>query len=100
MEAEQRRLEAESARTGLRPVPGGVCAPQGFKAAGVHGGLKRRRRDLALVVSDEPAAAAATYTTNRVQAAPIHVTREHMKSGRLQAVVCNSGNANACNGPR
>jgi len=81
-------------------VPGGVTAPRGFRAAGLHIGVKRSRKDLALVVSDVRAAAAATFTTNRVQAAPVRVTREHIKGGYLRAIVCNSGNANACNGPQ
>ncbi len=83
-----------------REVAGGVAAPRGFRAAGLHIGLKRVRKDLALVVSDVPAAAAATFTTNRVQAAPVQVTREHVRGGTLRAIVCNSGNANACNGPQ
>lgn len=79
-------------------IEGGVTAPKGFVAAGVHCGIKRKRPDLALIVSDVPAAAAAVYTTNLVQAAPIHVTREHVAAGALRAVVANSGNANACTG--
>lgn len=81
-------------------VAGGVTAPAGFRANGVHCGIKRKRPDLALVVSHTPAAAAAVYTTNLVQAAPIAVTKEHMAGGVLQAVVANSGNANACTGER
>src|SRR5690606_40291727 len=65
-------------------VPGGVTAPRGFRAAGLHIGVKRSRKDLALVVSDVRAAAAATFTTNRVQAAPARVTREHIKGGYLR----------------
>src|SRR5690625_3837046 len=79
-------------------VDGGVTAPRGFRAAGVHAGLKRKRRDVAVIVSDEPAVAAATYTTNLVQAAPLHVTREHIDRGPIRAVVCNSANANAVTG--
>lgn len=82
----------------LTKVAGGVTAPGGFVAAGVHCGIKRKRPDLALIVSDVPAAAAAVYTTNLVQAAPIHVTKEHVQAGPLRAVVVNSGNANACTG--
>src|SRR5690606_19848729 len=81
-------------------VPGGVTAPRGFRAAGLHIGVRRSRKHLALVVSDVRAAAAATFTTIRVQAAPVRVTREHIKGGYLRAIVCNSGNANACNGPQ
>lgn len=79
-------------------VDGGVTAPRGFRAAGVHAGLKRKRRDVAVIVSDVPAVAAATYTTNLVQAAPLHVTREHIDRGPIRAVVCNSANANAVTG--
>ncbi|HET7559235.1 MAG TPA: bifunctional ornithine acetyltransferase/N-acetylglutamate synthase, partial [Limnochordia bacterium] len=84
----------------LRVFDGGITAPAGFAAAGVHAGLKRKRLDLALIVSDRPAAAAATYTTNVVKASPLLVTREHIAAGPMRAVVCNSGNANACNGPQ
>lgn len=79
-------------------VSGGVTAPRGFVANGIHSGLKRKRPDLALLLSETPAAAAAVYTTNLVQAAPIHVTREHVAAGYLRAVIVNSGNANACTG--
>ncbi|MCG0277159.1 MAG: bifunctional glutamate N-acetyltransferase/amino-acid acetyltransferase ArgJ [Thermanaeromonas sp.] len=82
-------------------IPGGVTAPRGFRAAGVYAGLKkanRDKKDLALIVSDTLASAAAVYTTNKVQAAPLKITREHLASGRARAIVANSGNANACTG--
>lgn len=82
-------------------VEGGVTAPRGFMAGGVHCGIKgpkHKRPDMAVIVSESPAAAAAVFTTNLVQAAPIRVTREHVRSGTLRAVVANSGNANACTG--
>ncbi len=82
----------------LKLVDGGVTAPKGFRAAGVHTGIKRKRKDVAVIVSDVPAAAAGTYTTNVVQAAPIHVTKEHIAKGPIRAIVCNSGNANAVTG--
>lgn len=82
----------------LKLVDGGVTAPKGFRAAGVHAGIKRKRKDVAVIVSDVPAAAAGTYTTNVVQAAPIHVTKEHIAKGPIRAIVCNSGNANAVTG--
>src|SRR5690625_4236663 len=82
----------------LTPLTGGVTAPRGFRAAGVHAGIKRRRKDVAVIVSDRPATAAGTYTTNLVQAAPLYVTRAHIERGPLRAIVCNSGNANACTG--
>lgn len=78
---------------------GGVTAPRGFTAAAVHAGLKKSNRlDLALIYSQTQSRAAAVYTQNRVQAAPIVVTKQHLGDGLLQAVVINSGNANACTG--
>ena len=80
-------------------IPGGVCAAQGFKAAGVHMGVKTRnteKKDVALIVSDVECAAAAVFTKNAVKAAPIHVDREHLKNGKARAIIVNSGNANAC----
>ncbi|MEF8847551.1 MAG: bifunctional glutamate N-acetyltransferase/amino-acid acetyltransferase ArgJ [Candidatus Thermoplasmatota archaeon] len=71
----------------------------GFKVRGCHIGIKSKRRDLAIIVSDVPASAAAVYTKNRVQAHPIILTKEHLKDGRAQAILVTSGNANACNGP-
>ena len=81
---------------------GGVTSPRGFKAAGVHAGVYSdpERKDLALVYSDCPASAAAVYTSNRVQAAPIAVDRQHLGDGSARAVILNSGNANACTGER
>ncbi|MGB9859014.1 MAG: bifunctional ornithine acetyltransferase/N-acetylglutamate synthase, partial [Moorellaceae bacterium] len=79
-------------------IPGGITAPRGFRAAGVHAGLKKAKKDLALIVSDNLASAAAVYTTNKVQAAPLKITREHLIYGRARAIVANSGNANACTG--
>ena len=83
----------------IQRIEGGVCAPLGFTANGIHCGIRasRTKRDLALIVSDVPAAAAAVYTSNLVQGAPIAVTRTHIADGRARAVVCNSGNANTCN---
>ncbi|HXG51611.1 MAG TPA: bifunctional glutamate N-acetyltransferase/amino-acid acetyltransferase ArgJ [candidate division Zixibacteria bacterium] len=73
----------------------------GYRFAGVACGIKKsKRRDVALIVSDRPATAAALFTTNRVKAAPVLVGMRRMKSGKLQAVVANSGNANACTGKR
>ena len=84
----------------LETLSGGVTTPQGFRAAGVRAGIKASGPDLALVVSDGPAAAAAVFTTNRVQAAPIIVSREHLarSGGTARAIVANSGCANACTG--
>ena len=80
-------------------IDGGVCAAQGFRAAGLHVGVKTHnlnKKDVALIVSDADCAAAGVFTTNVVKAAPIHVTRAHLADGRARAVVANSGNANAC----
>ncbi len=83
----------------LNYTEGGVCAPIGFKAAGVHCGVRKNKtkKDIALIVSDVPCAAAAVYTQNKVYGAPITVTRAHLANGVAQAVICNSGNANTCN---
>lgn len=80
-------------------MEGGVCTPQGFKAAGVHCGIRKNKgkRDLALIAADRACAAAAVYTKNLVKGAPLGVTRENLQNGRAQAVICNSGNANTCN---
>jgi glutamate N-acetyltransferase/amino-acid N-acetyltransferase len=82
-------------------ISGGITAATGFSAVGMHCGVKKARKDLALVVSAVPAATAATFTTNRVVAAPIIVCREHLHDSPLtRAIVVNSGNANACTGER
>ena len=84
----------------LSVISGGVCAAKGFKAAGVHCGVKAGsspdKPDLALIVSDAECVAAATYTLNRVKAAPIYVTMDHLEDGVCRGIVANSGNANAC----
>ena len=79
--------------------PGGVCAPIGFKASGVHCGIRHNaaKRDLALVLSDKICDAAAVYTQNKVCGAPIKVTKAHLSDGKAIAMLCNSGNANTCN---
>jgi len=80
------------------PVAGGITAPRGVRAAGVHCGIKRQAADLALVASDRPASVAATCTTNQAAAAPIQVCRRRLGAGRFAALVVSSGNANACTG--
>jgi glutamate N-acetyltransferase/amino-acid N-acetyltransferase len=78
---------------------GSIITPKGFSAGGLHCGLKKSgRHDLGAILCEVPAVAAAVYTTNLIQAAPLKVTRESLQDGRLQAVVVNSGNANACTG--
>ena len=83
----------------MKRIEGGVCAAKGFKANGVHCGIRhnRTKRDLCMIVSDVPAAAAAVYTQNLVKGAPIAVTKQNISNGIAQAVICNSGNANTCN---
>ena len=71
---------------------------RGIKCWGAHTGIKSMRRDLALIYSEVPAAAAATFTQNKVQAEPIKLTQKHLKDNRAQVIVCNAGNANACTG--
>ena len=79
-------------------IPGGICAPAGFSAAGVHCGIRHNhsKLDLALIKADVRCAGAGCYTTNKVYGAPITVDREHLKDGYAQAIVVNSGNANTC----
>lgn len=83
----------------MKIIEGGVCAAQGFKAGGIHCGIRKNRskRDLALIVSEKKATAAAVYTTNLVKGAPLTVTKSNISDGFAQAVICNSGNANTCN---
>lgn len=80
-------------------IDGGVCAPAGFQANGIHCGIRKNKskRDLALIVSEKRAVCAATYTTNLVKGAPLLVTKEHVADGYATAIICNSGNANTCN---
>ncbi|WP_048601176.1 bifunctional glutamate N-acetyltransferase/amino-acid acetyltransferase ArgJ [Rubeoparvulum massiliense] len=83
----------------IKVEDGSIITPQGFSAAGLHTGVKRKRNDLGILLSTVPAEAAAVYTMNRVKAAPIGVTKASLQQeGRLQAVIVNSGNANACTG--
>ena len=83
----------------VRMAKGGVCAAKGFRAAGVAAEIKYRgRNDVALVVADAPCAAAAVFTTNKVAAAPVVYDREVVKGGLVQAILANSGCANACTG--
>ena len=83
----------------IKQINGGICAAKGFKANGIHCGIRKNKtkRDLSLILSDIPASAAAVYTTNLVKGAPLTVTKSHISDGKAQAVICNSGNANTCN---
>src|SRR6195256_3623032 len=95
-------------RAKFKHVPGSIVAPQGFLAAGVFCDIKRlgtgkgsakgKKRDLALIVSEVPATVAGLFTTNQICAAPVKVCIQRMKKGIAQAIVVNSGNANACTG--
>jgi len=82
-------------------INGGVCAPKGFKASGVHCGIRhnRTKNDIAMIFSEVPASSAAVYTQNLVKGAPLIVTKNNLAKscGVAQAVICNSGNANTCN---
>ena len=83
----------------LKIVDGGVCSAKGFRASGVGAAIKYEgRNDVALIVADEPCAAAAVFTTNKVAAAPVKYDREIVKGGCVQAILANSGCANACTG--
>ena len=76
-----------------------IVSPKGFTAAGVHCGIKKEKKDLAILVSEVPASVAGVFTTNAVQAAPLKVTKEVVyNSQKMQAIIVNSGNANACTG--
>src|SRR2546427_8020317 len=101
-------LLTELHRMKLTEISGSIVAPRGFRAAGVFCDIKRlgtgkgsekgMKRDLALIVSEAPATVAGMFTTNQVCAAPVKVCLERVKKGKAQAVVVNSGNANACTG--
>jgi glutamate N-acetyltransferase/amino-acid N-acetyltransferase len=80
-------------------IPGGVCAAEGFTAAGIHCGVKTsnpNKKDVALIAADCECSAGAVYTQNVVKAAPLIVTKAHLSGGRARAIIANSGNANAC----
>ena len=86
-------------RIEMNYISGGVCAAKGFRASGVHVGVKTSnidKKDLALIVSDCDSSAAAVYTKNVVKAAPLLISKTHLENGKARAVIVNSGNANAC----
>src|SRR6185503_14156302 len=99
---------ADLMKAPFREIPGSIVAPQGFRAAGVFCDIKRlgtgkgsnkgKKCDLAVIVSGTPATAAGMFTTNQVCAAPVKVCMERIGGGKAQAIVVNSGNANACTG--
>src|SRR5260370_23827854 len=80
---------------------GGITAPSGFRAAAVRCGITEgppEKCDLGLIISDFPAVAAATFTSNKIKAAPVRVSAAHVRAGDTSAIIANSGNANACTG--
>jgi glutamate N-acetyltransferase / amino-acid N-acetyltransferase len=82
-------------------IAGGVTAPKGFRAASVRCGIKEgthEKSDLGLIISDYPAVAAATFTSNKIKAAPVRVSAAHLRAAETRAIIANSGNANACTG--
>ena len=82
----------------MNVIEGNIASPAGFRASGIHAGLKKSRKDMALIVSECPAVSAAAFTTNRVKAAPVLYDMKILEKGFARAVVVNSGNANACTG--
>ncbi|WP_020004526.1 bifunctional glutamate N-acetyltransferase/amino-acid acetyltransferase ArgJ [Brachyspira innocens] len=83
----------------FKQIEGGVCAAKGFKANGVHAGIKKNseKKDLAIIYSESLCSVGAVYTQNKACGANITVSKEHLKDGKAKAVICNSGNANTCN---
>src|SRR5690625_1342905 len=80
-------------------IDGSIVTPKGFKTAGLHSGVKRKRKDLGVIYCERPANAAAVYTLNKIVAAPITLMKNTLsKHKKVQAVIVNSGNANACTG--
>jgi len=76
-----------------------IASPKGFKATGIHCGLKHKKKDLALLFSEVPASVAGVFTTNAIKAAPLLITKDVVyQTGKMQAIIVNSGNANACTG--
>ena len=85
----------------MKQIDGGITAVPGVQAAGIHAGIKKTEtKDLALIVTDVPATAAGVFTKNSVTAAPVIVCRKHLSDPTAQAIIINSGNANACTGER
>lgn len=84
----------------MKIIDNNICAPKGFLATGIHVGIRKNseKADLALIMSKKPAAAAGVFTINKVKAAPVLLSQKNIKKGLLQALIINSGNANACTG--
>ena len=83
----------------IKKIDGGVCAAKGFRANGVHCGVRKNKtkRDIALIYSEKQCSAAAVYTQNLVKGAPLILTKSNISNGTARAIICNSGNANTCN---
>ena len=85
----------------VKKIDGGICAPNGFIASGIHAGIKKKKRDLTLIVSDVPALSAGVFTTSLTKAACVTLNQQQLtKSKYCSAILVNSGNANACTGKR
>jgi len=84
----------------VREIEGGITAAIGFKASGIHCGIKEKKPDLALIYSEYPAIACGVFTTNKVKAAPVVLSQKKIRKGQARAIVANSGNANTCTGKR
>lgn len=82
----------------MKQMEGGITAPAGFQASGVHCGIKKNSPDFALVYSKFPAVAAGVFTTNKVKAAPVLLSQKKIRQKKARSIVANSGNANACTG--
>jgi len=84
----------------MKEISGGITAPAGFKASGIHCGIKTRRKDLALIYSERETVAQAVFTTNKIQSASVKLSRENLQDAKARAIVINSGCANTCTGVR
>ena len=82
----------------MKRIKGGITSPRGFKAAGIHCGIKSSKKDLALIFSDKSAVTAGMFTTNQVKSAHVLLDLGKLRGKKSQAIIANSGNANACNG--
>lgn len=91
-------MECTLTKLKMTPIAGNATTPEGFLAHGLHCGVRRKRKDLALLYCEKKAAVAGLYTTNQIVAAPVEVCRAHTDTGYARAVLVNSGNANACTG--
>lgn len=82
----------------MKEIKGTIASPKGFMADAVHAKMKKSKKDLGVIFSEKPASVAGVFTTNQVQAAPVKLDKEVIKEGKIQAIIINSGNANAVTG--